>query len=83
MRMRNIQLGYSLPKSLLAKLKVENMRFYVAGQNLLTFTKYRGLDPEMGVGQNEGNSDTNYDLGIDRGMYPQPRTVMIGLNLTF
>ena len=83
MRMRNVQLGYSLPKSLLAKLKVENMRFYVAGQNLLTFTKYRGLDPEMGVGQNEGNSDTNYDLGIDRGMYPQPRTVMIGLNLTF
>ncbi len=83
MRMRNIQLGYSLPKSLLAKMKVENLRFYVAGQNLLTFTRYHGLDPEMGVGQNEGNPDTNYDLGIDRGLYPQPKTIMIGLNLTF
>jgi len=83
MRMRNIQLGYSLPKSLIAKMKIENLRFYIAGQNLLTFTRYRGLDPEMGVGQSEGNSDTNYDLGIDRGMYPQPKTVMLGLNLTF
>ena len=83
MRMRNIQLGYTIPKSFITKLKIENLRFYIAGQNLLTFTKYHGLDPEMGVGQNEGNSDTNYDLGIDRGMYPQPKTIMFGLNLTF
>lgn len=83
MRMRNIQIGYSLPKSVLSRMKVENLRFYIAAQNLLTFTSYHGLDPEMGVGQSEGNSDTNYDLGIDRGMYPQPKTLMVGLNLSF
>jgi len=81
--MRNIQLGYSLPKSLIAKMKIENLHFYIAGQNLLTFTRYRGLDSEMGVGQSEENRVTNYDLGIDRGMYPQPKTVMLGVNLTF
>jgi hypothetical protein len=80
MRLRNLQIGYSIPKSLLSKLRLERLRFYVAGQNLLTFTKYNGLDPESGVGQREGNSNTNYDLNIDRGQYPQSRTIMIGLN---
>ena len=83
LRVRNIQIGYSLPKSITAKLKMERLRVYVAGQNLFTFTKYGGLDPEAGVGQREGNPNTNYDLGIDRGIYPQSRTIMVGLNVSF
>ncbi len=83
MRLRNLQIGYSLPQTLISKLKMTKLRFYVAGQNLITITKYNGLDPETGVGQREGNPDSNYDLGIDRGQYPQPKTVMIGLNASF
>jgi outer membrane receptor protein involved in Fe transport len=62
---------------------MEKLRVYVAGQNVFTKTKYSGLDPEAGVGQSEGDPNTNYDLNIDRGLYPQPRTFMVGVNVTF
>lgn len=75
LRLKNIQLGYTLPKALTEKVFVSSLRFYVAAENLLTFTKYHGFDPEISSG---GTS-----LGIDYGVYPQARTWTIGVNLAF
>ncbi len=77
LRMRNITLGYTLPESILAKLKLENLRFYVSGNNLLTITDYSGYDPEIGA------NNSPLDVGIDRGFYPLPKSVMGGFQLTF
>lgn len=74
-RIKNIQLGYTLPKSLTQKFFVSRLRLYVAAENLLTLTSYKGLDPELGGGERSN--------GIDRGYYPQARTYTVGLNLTF
>lgn len=75
MRIKNVTLGYTLPKNLVQKARISNLRFYVAAENLLTFTKYEGFDPEISAG---GTS-----IGIDRGIYPQARTYTVGLNLAF
>lgn len=73
-RIKNIQLGYTLPSQLTRKFFVERLRFYVAAENLLTLTGYKGFDPEI-------NADASN--GIDRGYYPQARTFTVGLNLNF
>ncbi|PVX52324.1 TonB-linked SusC/RagA family outer membrane protein [Balneicella halophila] len=76
LRLRNIQLGYSLPVEVTDKLRVNRVRLYVAAQNLFTITDYSGLDPEIG----------RYDslsIGIDEGIFPHARTWMIGANITF
>ena len=72
-RIKTIQVGYSLPESLLSRVHIQKLRVYVSGNNLVTFTKYSGYDPEIG-----GSS-----YSIDRGIYPQARSFMAGLNLTF
>ena len=74
-RLKNIQLGYTLPRALTQKIFIEKLRFYVAAENLLTLTKYHGYDPEISSG---GTS-----LGIDYGVYPQARTFTFGLNVAF
>jgi TonB-linked SusC/RagA family outer membrane protein len=71
MRIKNVTLGYNLPKALLNKIGVRNVRIYANAQNLVTFTKYTGLDPEVGINQN----------GVDLGLYPQSRIVLIGVNV--
>lgn len=73
-RIKNIQLGYTLPENLTQKFFVQRLRFYVAAENLLTLTSYDGFDPEL-------NNDSSN--GIDRGYYPQARTFTVGLNLNF
>lgn len=76
MRVRNVVLGYSLPSSLLAKTKTfKNIRFYVSAQNLFTFTSYSGFDPEVG-------STNPLQAGLDNGVYPMPRTISAGINVT-
>ncbi len=75
LRLKNIQLGYTLPQSITRKAFIENLRVYVAAENLLTFTKYHGFDPEISSG---GTS-----LGIDYGVYPQSRTWTVGVNVAF
>jgi TonB-linked SusC/RagA family outer membrane protein len=77
LRLKTLQLAYNLPKSWLKKVKFEKMKIYVTGQNLLTFTKYTGFDPEI------GNIGGSLEIGIDRGFYPQARTIMGGVSLTF
>jgi TonB-linked SusC/RagA family outer membrane protein len=74
-RFKTMQLGYSLPKSLTDRISIAKARVYVSGNNLFTFTKYEGFDPEIGGGQGI--------YGIDRGVYPQARSFMAGLDITF
>jgi TonB-linked SusC/RagA family outer membrane protein len=81
LRLQNISIGYSLPQELLKKTKIRSLRFYIAAENLLTFTKYTGYDPEVGT-QNQGYNGT-LNLGIDDAIYPQSRTLTAGANLTF
>lgn len=75
-RLKNIQLGYTIPKNLFKTIKTDNVRFWVGAQNLLTITGYSGLDPEI------GSSDPKY-MGIDQGFYPQARIFMMGVNASF
>ncbi|MDT3388428.1 MAG: SusC/RagA family TonB-linked outer membrane protein, partial [Bacteroidota bacterium] len=76
LRISNITLGYDFSK-LLACQYVSEARLYLQVQNAFTFTKYNGMDPEIGYGVNSWAS------GIDLGYYPRPRTVLIGVNLKF
>jgi hypothetical protein len=76
MRLKTITLSYTLPSSLMQKIKIRSLRFYVTGQNLLTWTKYSGLDPEANFA---GTSNTT--LGTDFYTYPVAKTITVGLNL--
>jgi TonB-linked SusC/RagA family outer membrane protein len=78
LRLKNIALGYSLPKRLLGKANISNLRVYAQAQNLFTWTKYKGFDPESNFA---GTSNTT--LGVDFYTFPQMRQVTFGLNLTF
>ena len=75
-RMKSTQLGYSLPASLTKKASIEKLRLFIMAENLLTFTKYDGFDPEVA----SGGYTT---IGIDRGIYPQSRTISVGANISF
>ena len=70
-----MQLGYSIPRKLINKYYIDRLRVYMSAENLITFTKYHGFDPEISSG---GTS-----LGVDYGVYPQARTLMIGVNVGF
>jgi len=76
-RCKNLQLAYNLPKNLLTKIGVDNMKIYGQVTNLFTITKYTGLDPDLGLSIDGGTSD--WDKGLDFGNYPTPRTFMVGL----
>ena len=83
MRLKNVTLGYTLPEKLLEKVKgLNRFRVYIQGQNILTFTKYTGLDPEIGDRSTETLGD-NLTVGFDEGTYPVPRLVLIGLQVGF
>lgn len=80
LRIKNITLGYTFPKALLNKAKIENLRVYVNIQNLYTFTKYTGYDPEVGASTQDSSGLT---YGLDHGRYPSPAMYSFGLNITF
>ena len=85
LRIRNLTLGYNFTE-LLNTDKISFLRVYVSAQNLLTVTKYSGLDPEIQANTNdtEGfNVPSDLAVGIDWGTVPSPRTFLIGLNLKF
>lgn len=77
-RMKNIQLAYNIPSSLSSKIGLSTARVYVQGQNLLTSTKYSGLDPELSL--KNGN---NQQFGVDEGVFPTPKLVILGINIGF
>lgn len=76
LRLKLVQLGYTIPQDVLKKIKVSKLRVYLSGQNLLTLTKYSGLDPEVGT-------FSALDTGVDRMLYPQSKRVLAGVQLTF
>jgi len=76
LRVKDVQLGYSLPESIRQTLGLTQARFYFAVQNLFTFTEYNGFDPEIGA-------RNALDIGIDRGIYPQARSWRFGANIVF
>lgn len=75
-RVRNVQIGYTLPQSVLNKIHFTSIRVYVSGQNLATITKYKGLDPDI-IGANF------FERGVDFAQYPAPRTFMFGIQCGF
>ena len=77
-RLKNVSLGYTIPESVTSKWHISKVRANISASNLLTFTNYRGLDPE--VSSQGGNQNT---AGYDWATVPQPRTVQVGLNVTF
>lgn len=82
LRLKNVMLGYNLPEKAiqsLTKSVVKNFRVYVSAQNILTFTKYSGFDPEVG-NRTPGASLTN---GIDFAVYPQPKGYQVGIQASF
>jgi TonB-linked SusC/RagA family outer membrane protein len=78
MRLKNISFGYNLPSGFLTKLHLSTVRLYVSAQNLITITKYSGLDPEL-----TGTAATALTQGIEFFSMPSPRTVMGGFNISF
>ena len=74
LRLKNLQIGYSLPTQVLNKSKIASLRLYIQGSNLITWTNYDGWDPEI-------ISFDNLSLGIDNGVTPQNRIVTLGLNI--
>ena len=84
LRLKSTTLGYDLPKLICDKLKAQKIYLYVTGENLLTFTKYSGFDPEVSIyGSGSDNALKNIAPGVDYGVYPQSRTFLFGINVTF
>jgi TonB-linked SusC/RagA family outer membrane protein len=81
LRLKNIQLGYNFSKEITSKIGVGSMRVYIQAKNLITWTKYSGLDPEINL-QSYGGNNVNLDIGIDRGAYPVAKSLLIGVNVT-
>ncbi len=79
-RIKNLTLGYTFPKKWVSKARIENIRLYCNIQNLYTFTKYSGYDPEVGASTQDS---TGLTYGIDNGRYPSPTMYSFGLNITF
>ena len=83
LRIKTLQFGYSSSNALLHMAHIKKCRVYAGVENLFTFTKYSGLDPEIGLGEARGGTkNTSLTMGVDRGTYPQARTILVGLNLT-
>lgn len=87
-RFKNVSVGYNLPETTLSNIvggSISKFRIYVSAQNLFTITDYSGFDPEvgpsLGIGSVSGNQ--NSELGVDRGQYPQSKSFVAGLQITF
>ena len=76
LRLKNIQLGYTLPFKASSKMYMQKLRIYMSVQNAFTFTKYSGYDPEV-------SSNALFTRGVDQNSYPNARTYSVGLNITF
>jgi TonB-linked SusC/RagA family outer membrane protein len=82
LRISNITLGYDLAK--VARWKnLSQCRLYIAVQNLITFTKYSGMDPEVGASSYDATGTYSFGQGVDNGFYPRPRIYMMGVNIIF
>lgn len=84
-RLKNLAIGYTFPSSMISKFNIEKARLSVSAQNLLTWTDYSGLDPEVNYYGASGDNDTSSNVvrGFDFGNYPTTRSVSFSLSLTF
>ena len=82
MRIKNVQLTYSIPNHLTSRVGISNAQIYLQGQNLLTLTKYTGLDPDINL-RTSGNDNQDIHMGIDEGAYPVAKSFLIGARLSF
>ena len=80
LRIKNLTFGYTFPKKWMEKARIENLRLYLNFQNIYTFTKYKGYDPEVGASTQDS---TGLTFGLDNGRYPAPTMYSFGLNITF
>ena len=80
LRLKTLQLGYTLPRNLVEKAKMSNVRVYIQGQNLFTITNYSGPDPDINL--LSGNGTDQY-IGVDRTGFPNPREWILGLTINF
>ena len=78
LRLNTLTLGYSLPESLIKRIHLSSLRFYVTAYNVFCITKYSGYDPEVSTMRR-----TNLTPGVDYSAYPKSRQFVIGLNLNF
>ena len=78
LKIRNVRLGYSFPEKWISRIKLRSLSVYVSADNLVTWTNYSGLDPEVNIG---GTSATA--MSIDQGVVPHPRTYVFGVNVVF
>ena len=76
-RLKNITLGYTIPSDVVDKIGISRLRLYLSGQNVFTITGYSGLDPELGL------TDNNLQQNVDFAQFPQARTFMLGANIGF
>ncbi len=85
LRVKSVTLGYNLPKSIVNKLRISRFMLFVTAENLLTFTKYSGFDPEVSAfsASYQDNTSKNTSAGVDYGTYPQSRDILFGVNITF
>ena len=85
LRLKSLTLGYRLPEKAISKIKMSRCFIYLTAENLLTFTKYSGYDPELSAFNSKSSSttDKNAAPGIDWGSYPQSRDFVLGVNISF
>src|SRR6218665_724002 len=91
LRFKNITVGYNFPAATVERAGFKRVRIYMSGQNLFTFTKYKGLNPEANIVSGESAGNTNnlgsggsaVIAGVDQGAYPAIRMVSFGLNVSF
>ncbi|WP_189361990.1 SusC/RagA family TonB-linked outer membrane protein [Algibacter mikhailovii] len=80
-RLRNAQIGYTLPDNVLEKIKLQKIRLYFSGTNVFTISDYSGYYPE--IGRNSRGGTSQFNNGVDEGAYPVPRTFQLGLQVSF
>lgn len=84
LRLRNLQLGYTVPVAIAQKVRLQKARLYVQGQNLFTVTDYSGPDPDLNIQSGDPNGeDRDLYMGVDRSGFPNTRQWLVGLSLTF
>ncbi len=81
LRLKTLDIGYTLPKNLTKKIRLENVRIYTSMENLFTLTKYSGYTPDLGESSVAGVDYNVFSRGIDQGRYPLPRTISFGIQV--
>jgi hypothetical protein len=85
LRLKNLTLGYTLPKAWVDNVNISKVRVYFTGRNLFTLTSYPFYDPEIGSGGSGigGGGNSSVSRGIDQGYYPQARALIMGIQVDF